>query len=138
MSELERGIVSAGVVAEPDLGRAYLRLLERRIARVLTFGTLAGIGLLAAGVATLVLAGRDPLASASVVFDAGRLVPDLLAGRAEGFIWLGLVILIATPSARVVAALVGFAAVRDRAMMLVAGAILAVIALGVFLGRSGG
>jgi len=65
-------------------------------------------------------------------------VPDLLALRPGGFIWLGLLIVVATPAARVLAALLGYARLGDRMMAIVAGLILAVIALSVLLARAGG
>jgi uncharacterized membrane protein len=109
--------------------------LDRAIARLLTFGTYLGIALLAVGVVLLALAGRSPVAPAAFPsFDAQRVPEDLASGRAEGFLWLGLVTVIATPTARVIAALVGYARTGDRRMVAVSLGILAVIATSVAVG----
>ena len=66
----------------------------------------------------------------------------MLAGRPDGVLWLGLVVLLATPSARVAASIAGYLRTGDRAMVGVGLAILAVVAggvvVGVLLGGSGG
>lgn len=107
--------------------------METAIARLLTVGTYASVALLALGVAAMALAGRSPR-DASPPFDPGRVVGDLVALRAEGFLWLGLLLVIATPTARVAASLVGYLVRRERAMALVAVLILGVIVLSVILG----
>ena len=109
------------------------RSLESSIARLLTVGTYLSVGLTALGVGLLIAAGGSPLATAPA-FDPARLGPDLAALRPEGFVWLGIVSLIATPAARVTAALVGYARSGERAMAVVALLILAVIAVGVATG----
>jgi uncharacterized membrane protein len=60
----------------------------------------------------------------------------VLALRPAGFIWLGLAVVVATPAARVLAALVGYARQGDRAMAVVAALILAVIALSLMLAQA--
>jgi uncharacterized membrane protein len=107
--------------------------LDRTIARLLTVGTYVSIALLAAGVAAMVAGTISPLDRAAG-FDLGRLVPDLARLRPEGFLWLGLVVVIGTPSARVLASLLGYVRAGDRIMVLVAALILAVIALSVVIG----
>jgi uncharacterized membrane protein len=107
--------------------------LEERIGRLLLAGTLVGIGLLLAGVTLMALAGIDPTSGGSPEFDIARLLPDLLRLRPEGFLWAGIVVLIATPVARVVGELVAFAVRRDRAMTMVAAAILGIIGASVAL-----
>ncbi len=116
-------------------------LLQRRVARVLTVGTGFGVALLAVGVAALAAARTSPLPESgapAATFDPARVVADAATLRPEALIWLGLVVLIATPAARVAASLVGFAGTRDRAMSAVAIAILAVIAAGVLVGGLSG
>ena len=49
--------------------------------------------------------------------------------------WLGLLAVVATPAARVVAALIGFVRRGERTMAIVAALILAVIALSVVLAQ---
>lgn len=107
--------------------------LERRVGRLITVGTYAAVALLAAGVVVLLAAGRSPLEGGPEL-EPGRLLADLAALRPEGFLWLGLLAVIATPAARVAVALVGYALRGERVMVLVSAAILAVIAASVALG----
>jgi len=109
--------------------------LERSIARVLTIGTYASIGLIAVGVVLMLADGIGPLSNGPA-FDATRLVPDLAALRPAGFLWLGLIAAVATPAARVLASLIGYARRGEREMAIVASLILVVIALSVALARS--
>jgi len=106
--------------------------LERSIARLLTIGTYLSVGLLVVGVVLMLGAGIGPR-SGGPAFDPARLVSDLIALRPAGFLWLGLVAVVATPAARVLAALVGYARRGERLMAVVAGLILFVIALSVTL-----
>ena len=107
--------------------------LERVLGRLLSAGTYLAVVLIGVGVAGLVLAGRSPLDPDVAPFDPGRLPADLAAGRAEGFLWLGIIVAVATPAARVGAALAGYALRRERIMAAVSVAVLAVIALAVLL-----
>lgn len=109
------------------------RRLELLIARLLNVGALASVTLLAIGVVLLMLAGRSPLDAADQTIDFARIPADVLALRPEGFLWLGLLVVLATPASRVTASLIGFAATRDRAMALVSLGVLTVIALGIAL-----
>jgi uncharacterized membrane protein len=104
--------------------------LERSVARLLSAGTYASIVLLAAGVVAMAAAGRSPL-DAGPGFDLGRIAPDLAALRPEGFLWLGVLLILATPSARVATSLVGYVRRGDRSMAVVSILILCVIALSV-------
>jgi uncharacterized membrane protein len=106
--------------------------LEQAIARLLTTGTYLSIAILAGGVAAMIATGRSPL-DVAPGFDPGRIPTDLAAVRPEGFLWLGLVVVIATPAARVAASLVGFARRSERGMVVVSALILAVIAVSVVL-----
>ncbi len=108
--------------------------LERTIARLLTVGTYVSIGLLVIGLGLMFAAGIDPL-SGGPALDPRRLVPDVLALRPAGFLWLGLLAVVATPAARVGASLVGFARAGERPMVAVAGLILVVIAVSVALAK---
>ena len=108
--------------------------LEQTIARLLTGGTYASIALLVVGLILMAADGMAPLAGGPP-FDAGRLIPDLVALRPEGFLWLGLVVMIATPATRVVASLIGYGRRGERAMAVVAGLILIVIAASVALAK---
>jgi uncharacterized membrane protein len=114
-------------------GRPATRGLESSIARLLTIGTYASITLVAVGAALMLAGGISPLDPAPG-FDPGRLGSDLAGLRPTGFLWLGILGLIATPATRVTAALVGYARTGERAMVVVSILILAVIAIGVATG----
>jgi uncharacterized membrane protein len=108
--------------------------LERSIARLLTLGTYASVGLLVLGFALMLGSGIGPR-SGGPAFDPSTLVPDLVALRPAAFLWLGLVAAVATPAARVLASLIGYVRRGERSMAIVAGLILVVIALSVALAR---
>jgi uncharacterized membrane protein len=103
---------------------------ERLIGRLLTGITYVSVALLVAGVVLLLAAGTSP-DSGGPAMDPGRLVPDLLALKPAGFLWLGLVAVIAAPITRVTVALVAYARDRDRLMVGVSAAILVVIAIAI-------
>ncbi len=105
--------------------------LDRFVARLLTIGTYVGVGILAIGVVVLVASGTSPLSPNATAFDPPGVVDQLMALRPEGFLWLGLVVVLATPSLRVLASLVGYIRESDGRMTLVAIGILAVIATSV-------
>jgi uncharacterized membrane protein len=105
--------------------------LEHAIARLLTIGTYLSIALLVTGLGLRLATGGGP--SAGPAFDLGRLVPDLLGLKAEGFLWLGLLVVVATPAARVAASLVRFLRRGEPRMAIVAVLILLVIATSVVL-----
>jgi uncharacterized membrane protein len=113
--------------------RPATRSLESSIARLLTIGTYASIALVAVGALLMLAGGISPLAPGPG-FDPGRIGADLAALRPAGFLWLGILGLIATPAARVTAALVGYARTGERAMVVVSVVILVVIAIGVATG----
>jgi uncharacterized membrane protein len=105
-------------------------LFERRLGRLIITVTYVAVALLTAGVALLLangispMAGGPPLDTGTLLADIGRLAP-------AGFLWLGLLAVIATPVSRVVAAAIGFVRAGEWLMALVAAAILVIIALGI-------
>jgi uncharacterized membrane protein len=101
--------------------------IEARIARVLSVGAVIAVVLLVVGVGLMVADGIEPDSAAFAVFDPARLVGDLVALRPEGFLWTGILVVIATPVIRVVGELVGFAIRGDRAMAAVAAAIFVIV-----------
>jgi uncharacterized membrane protein len=111
--------------------------LEPALARVLQVGTYVSIALVLVGTLLLLAGGVSPLA-ASPAFQVERLVPDILAGRPAGFLWLGIVGICLTPALRVVGALIGFWRRGEQRMVAVALLILAVIAAGVVTGLLAG
>ena len=107
--------------------------LESTLARLLQIGTYASIALVAVGGVLLVLNGGSPLdAGAPLVIS--RLVADITGGRPEGFLWFGILGIVATPGLRVLGALIGFARGGERVMAVVALLILVVVAFGVLAG----
>jgi uncharacterized membrane protein len=82
----------------------------------------------------MLVAGLSPYAPAPGL-DLTTLPEDLLALRPAAFMWLGLLAVIATPTARIVAALVGYLRTREWEMAGISAAILGVIALSVILAR---
>jgi hypothetical protein len=102
------------------------------VARLLAAGTYLSIALLGVGLAAMLLAGVSPL-DPPPDLEPSRLVGDLLAGHPEGFLWLGLITAIATPTARVVVALGGFIRSAEWRMVAVAAGVLGVIALSVIV-----
>jgi uncharacterized membrane protein len=107
--------------------------LDRTIARLLTAGTFLSVGLLAIGVVLMATTGTSPLAP-SPPFDISRIPAQIAALEPAGFLWLGLIVAIATPLARVAAAVVGYLRGGERRMALVGIAILLVVAVGVVIG----
>jgi uncharacterized membrane protein len=110
--------------------------LEARIGRLLSAGTYASIALVAVGVVLMAASGRSPLDIAPGL-DLGAIAGDMIALRPAGFLWLGLLLVLFTPSARVAAALVAYVRAGERGMAAVAVMILLVIALGVAAGTAG-
>ncbi len=110
---------------------------ELMAGRVLAVAALASVAILVVGVAGMWLAGIDPMARPFPELSPGGLLRDLGSVRPAGFLWLGLVAAILTPSVRVGASLVGFTAAREWRMAILALAVLGVICLGAFAGAGG-
>ncbi|MEA2608658.1 MAG: hypothetical protein QOJ75_901 [Chloroflexota bacterium] len=113
-----------------DPGRAGARHAERLIGRLLIGITYLAVLLLLVGVALLIGAGVSPLAGGPRL-DVGRLVADLLALQPTGFLWLGLLAVIAAPITRVTIAMLAYARDGDWLMVGVSAGILVVIAIAV-------
>ena len=111
--------------------------LESRIGRVLGVGTLVAVVLLAVGSVTMLATGASPLDVAPTL-DPARLLGDLGSVQPGAVLWLGVLLVVVTPAARVVAALMGYLGVGERGMAAVAILILVVIAAGVAAGTIGG
>jgi uncharacterized membrane protein len=113
------------------------REFERRLGRLLIVVTYVAVALLAIGVGLLLVAGISPLAGGPPLDPAG-LLADLLALDPAGFLWLGILVVIATPLSRVVGAAAGFIGRGERLMAVVSVAILGVIALSVLTALASG
>jgi uncharacterized membrane protein len=110
---------------------------DRTIGRLLIAVTYVAVTLLAIGVLLLVATGISPL-SGGPSLDLAALPTDLVTLTPAGFLWLGLLAVIATPISRVIAAAVGFARLGDRRLVGVAVAILLVIAVGIVTSLASG
>ena len=108
----------------PDASRPAF---ERALGRLLIALTYVAVALLATGVVVMIGQGISPL-SAAPDFDPRRLLADVEAFVPAGFLWLGLLAIIAAPISRVAAAAVGYGRAGDRSMVAIAIAILVVIA----------
>jgi uncharacterized membrane protein len=107
--------------------------LELRIARLLILGTYLGVALLAVGILLMLASGTDPLATPSAPFVPASIPGDVLALRATGFLWAGILVLMALPVTRVAIAAAAFARAGDRRMAAIAVAVLVVLAISVVL-----
>jgi Protein of unknown function (DUF1634). len=114
------------------IGARQARVLqaERLIGRLLIGVTYISVVLLLVGVGLLIAAGISPL-SGGPALDLGRLLSDLLRLDATGFLWLGLLAVIAAPITRVSVALVAYARDDDWLMVGVSAGILLVIAVAI-------
>jgi uncharacterized membrane protein len=107
--------------------RARADQAERLIGRLLTGVTYVSVVLLLIGVVLLIAAGISPV-SGGPSMDPARLVSDLVGLKPAGFLWFGLLAVIAAPVTRVSVALVAYARAEDWLMVGVSSAILLVIA----------
>jgi uncharacterized membrane protein len=124
-----------GNPAQAELaGPAADLTIERVVGRLLIVGTYGSVALLAVGTALMVAGGTKPLGQWPR-FAPGGIGDDVLHLRAAGFLWLGLVAVVATPAARIVASLIGYVRSGERLMAVIAVLILTVIALSVGLAR---
>ncbi len=108
--------------------------LESIVASLLRTGvSLAAAVVFGGGVLYLVRHGGEPphyspfRAEPAQYRDVSSILRAALAGEARGIIQLGLLILIATPVARVAACMAGFLLERDRAYVLITAAVLAIL-----------
>ena len=110
------------------VSRETAAALETRIARLLTWGTRVALGLVLIGVVGMLLAGIDPLDhGAPPEFSLASIPADILALRPEGFLWAGLVLVMALPIGRVVVSGTGFLAAGDRRLAVVSLLVIVVI-----------
>ncbi|HEX5014588.1 MAG TPA: DUF1634 domain-containing protein [Candidatus Limnocylindrales bacterium] len=108
--------------------------LDRTVGRLLTIGTYASILLIAIGCVLMFAARIDPLAGGPAL-EPGLIIDDITHLRPAGFMWLGLVVLLFTPIARVVVSLFGYISRGERTMAIVSVLILVVIAASIVIGN---
>lgn len=103
---------------------------ERTIGRLLIVMTYIAVALLVVGVGLMAVAGISPLAGGPP-FDPAAIPAEVAAAMPEGFLWLGLMVVIATPIVRVIGAAIAYGSTAQWTMVAISIAILLVIALGV-------
>ena len=108
--------------------RAYAA--ERTIGRLLIAITYVSVGLLAVGFGLMIANGISPLDQGPPL-DLATLGAQLVALDPAGFLWLGLLAVIAAPVGRVIVAAVSYGRDADWTMVAISIAILGVIVLGV-------
>jgi uncharacterized membrane protein len=115
---------------------ARMLVAERQIGRLLIGIAYLSVGLLVVGVGLLLLGGVSPLAGGPPL-DLTVLARQLTTLDAAGFLWLGLLAVIATPASRVLLAAVAYGRAGDWSMVGIALSILAIIAIGVLTAGTG-
>lgn len=107
--------------------------LYRAIGASLRAGVLLACSLCVIGLIVWALVGypSEQLISASNVFETFRLA---VQGNFTGLIYLGILVLIATPVFRVIVSAFGFSLERDRKYLLISLAVLAMLLFGIFSG----
>ncbi len=108
--------------------------IERMVSLLLRVGVfIAGAVVLAGGIYFLLRHGNEPVNYRSFVGQpsidrhAGEIVKGALSGRARSIVQLGILLLIATPIARVALALGGFTLERDKKYIAITAIVLAVL-----------
>ncbi len=102
--------------------------VESVIGRALVIGTYVAMLLILLGVLGMLVNGINPMSHVTpVAFDLSAIPEDILALRPEGFLWLGIVTVIALPIGRVVLAGISLLAAGERRLALVALGVLMVV-----------
>jgi len=114
-----------GPSSAPGADVAYR--IESTISRLLVVGTYLAMSLVIVGVALMLASGVDPLGPTVPPFDLAAIPSQIASGNPLGFLWLGLVTVLALPLGRVIVAGVGFLAARDVRLALVSLAVLLVV-----------
>lgn len=106
--------------------------LEVFIGRLMVWGVYAAMALISIGIVLAGLAGIDPLARGlAPALDPVGIVSSMLALQPEGFLWAGIVLILAIPIGRVVVAGVGFLARGERRFALVSLLVLLVVVISI-------
>jgi uncharacterized membrane protein len=115
-----------------DRAAASAAALEVTIGHLLVAGTYLAMGLMTVGVVLMLANGVDPLAhDAFPPFQLTAIPGQMLALDPIGFLWAGIVTIVALPVGRVVVAGLGFLAAGDRRLALVSLAVLTVVLVSV-------
>lgn len=118
-------------VGAPTDGRSTDPALTRALSRLLLVGLLLAIGLMITGAILAAIQGSGSVRHSTSLDD----LPGLLAdGDPTGFLDLGLLVLLATPAARVIALLVAFIRRREWLFAGISAVVVTVLALSAVLG----
>jgi uncharacterized membrane protein len=102
--------------------------LEVLIGRLMVVGVYLAMALIATGIVLAGLAGIDPLTRGlEPALDPAGIASAMLALQPEGFLWAGIVLILAIPIGRVVVAGVGFLATGERRFALISLLVLLVV-----------
>lgn len=116
----------------PARSRQTANAIETVVARILVVGTWVAVGLILVGVLGMVASGIDPMAHPPVpAFDLAAIPGDLVGLRPAGFIWTGILVVMALPVGRVVVAGAGFFAAGERRLALISALVILVVALSI-------
>ncbi|MEO8437710.1 MAG: DUF1634 domain-containing protein [Chloroflexota bacterium] len=113
-----------------------MRDAERRIGRLLIGATYVSVGLLVIGFVLMMADGVSPLAGGPQL-DLPGLGAQLVALDPAGYLWLGLLAVIATPIGRVIVAGIAYAREAEWLMVGIALGILALMIVGVVTAFAG-
>jgi uncharacterized membrane protein len=121
------------------------RNIENTIANLLRVGvTLAGVVVAIGGIFYLLRHGGEvsDFRAFTMTEHSDRLVPDIISGafhgRTRSIIQTGILLLIATPIARVAVSLVGFALERDRKYVVITAIVLSILIYSLLSGSQRG
>lgn len=103
--------------------------VTKAVARLLGAGILASMSFVSVGVVLLAAAGLVPTRDRGPAADPAAILADLVALRPSGLLWVGLLVTLALPTARVLLALLGFARAGDRRAAAVAAGVLCVLSV---------
>ena len=119
--------------------------IEQMVSVLLRAGvTIAGAVVLAGGILFLVRHGSEPVNVAKFVGEPaidrhlGLIIHGAFAGRARSMIQAGILLLIATPIARVLLSMIGFTVERDRKYVIITAIVLCVLLYSLITGEAGG
>lgn len=110
---------------------AEVQDLNRLVSHILRGGVLVSVAVLVAGFAVALVQGTPAPSNAD---PPGRVLRDAIQLRPEGLLSLGILLIIATPIARVVLSIVSFAKEGDARFAAIASIVLLNLIIGLALG----
>jgi uncharacterized membrane protein len=124
--------MSGGGARQGQGAREAATGIETLVAQILVVGTYAAVALILVGVLLMLNQGIDPLApGAFPPFDLASIPGEIRAGDPTGFIWAGIVLVMALPIGRVVVSGAGFYAAGAKRLALVSALVVLVVTLSI-------